>query len=294
MFFLLRRSHSGVCIINTLADNKLDNKLFKIRLIRLGFSFQKLNFPVFELTTYWFPVRSHKHYTTESTVMLDWFHLNSPNSTNSSNLIQNRKNTNVFTGVCHQFTGGSASSRHASLVTWPKGSLPSEGVCIVNRYKFGKHKKKFEFWLITKHSQTSLWSLIDCSVIRNCIHKFVLKSFEITKFTYLCEMNFNNTQRYQNSSYSSNDLVIFTEFKRNLVLFRGNCFHCDVSSTAVHYHGNWMITFDPFARNRSWLDCAALSTLRRLTLRLSLIRWYADYYAICCSLQMCHNLLIHC
>ena len=37
--------------------------VFKIRLIRLGFSFQNSKIPVFELTTYWFPVRSHNHYT---------------------------------------------------------------------------------------------------------------------------------------------------------------------------------------------------------------------------------------
>ena len=49
---------------------------------------------------------------------------------------------------------------------------------------------------------------------------------------------------------------------------------------------------DPFARNGSWLDCDALSTLSRLTLRHRLIRWYTDYYAICCSLQMCYYAMV--
>ena len=40
--------------------------VFIIRLIRLGFSFQESKkIPVFELTNYWFPVRSQNHYTTE-------------------------------------------------------------------------------------------------------------------------------------------------------------------------------------------------------------------------------------
>ena len=34
---------------------------FKIRLIRLGLSFQKTKIPVFELKTYWFTARSHNH-----------------------------------------------------------------------------------------------------------------------------------------------------------------------------------------------------------------------------------------
>ena len=40
----------------------------KIRLIRLEFSFQKNpKIPVFELSIYWFPVRSQNHYTKEPT-----------------------------------------------------------------------------------------------------------------------------------------------------------------------------------------------------------------------------------
>ena len=41
---------------------------FKIRLIKLGLSFQKTKIPVLELTTYWFSVRSHNHYIKEPTV----------------------------------------------------------------------------------------------------------------------------------------------------------------------------------------------------------------------------------
>ena len=41
---------------------------FKIRLIRLGLSFQRTKIPAFELTTYWFSVRSHNHYIEEATV----------------------------------------------------------------------------------------------------------------------------------------------------------------------------------------------------------------------------------
>ena len=39
------------------------NFVFKIRLIRLDVSFKKLKIWVFELTTCWFSVRSHNHYT---------------------------------------------------------------------------------------------------------------------------------------------------------------------------------------------------------------------------------------
>ena len=41
---------------------------FKIRLIRLGLSFQKTKIPYFKLTTNWFSFRNHNHYTKEPTV----------------------------------------------------------------------------------------------------------------------------------------------------------------------------------------------------------------------------------
>ena len=46
----------------------LSNFVFKVRLIPLGFSFQKQKIPVIELTTWRLSVRSHNHYTKEPTV----------------------------------------------------------------------------------------------------------------------------------------------------------------------------------------------------------------------------------